>query len=87
MSSISEQYPVRQGPGSEQSSMDLSRALNEWLGSSGPSALFRTCGSCRQMEHTGPAFCKLFNMTPPVDIILKGCEEHQDEMELPFPSG
>lgn len=81
---VREKHPIRQGPGSEQASIDLSQLLNEWLGNSGANGLYRTCGSCRAMERIGSAFCKKFDATPPVDTILNGCDAHEDESELPF---
>lgn len=79
------QHRIRTGPGSEEASLDLSGKLNEWLERSGPNGLFRTCGSCRQMQRTGPAHCLMFRATPPIDVILAGCDRHEDEAVAPFP--
>lgn len=62
----------------------LGGALNEWLEDSGPSAIFRTCESCNFMSKKGPALCGKFNMTPPVGVIMTGCNHHVDEAEIPL---
>lgn len=78
-------FPVRTGMGSEPANQDLSLKLNEWLARSGPNGLFRTCGSCNHMaRNPNPAHCALYGMTPPVEIILVGCDAHKDEAEPPF---
>lgn len=76
---------VRTGPGSEAANHELGNLLNQWLENSGPNGLFRTCASCRRMARTpAPAFCHLYNVTPPIDVLLAGCDRHSDEMEPPL---
>jgi hypothetical protein len=78
-------FPIRTGPGADEAGVELSQKLNEWLEHSGPSALFRTCQSCKQMKReNAPAFCDRWQMTPPVDIIMRGCDFHEDEAIAPF---
>lgn len=77
-------FPVREGEGARESGFALSVALNNWLTTSGPVEIFRTCGSCRNMQKQGAAYCSWFQATPPVEVILKGCEKHDDEHEVPF---
>lgn len=77
-------YQVRQGPGSDLASMDLSKALNEWMEKHGPEGLYRTCANCRFMEREQAAFCHKFRLTPPVVVIMAGCPEHDDDCEVPF---
>jgi len=67
-----------------ESNAALSNALNVWLTSHGPNAIFRTCMSCTNMVQDGPAFCRLYNVTPPVAVILAGCDKHNDGEEIPF---
>lgn len=62
----------------------LSGLINEWLTSGGPSAIFRTCENCEHMQQEGPAFCKLYQMTPPVAVIIAGCPSHADCNQIPF---
>ena len=75
---------VRNGPGSEASSYDLSGLLNKWLRTHGPSEIFQTCENCRHMSEQGPAFCALYQMTPPASVIVGGCPSHDDKHEVPF---
>lgn len=77
-------FTVRQGAGGDDASFSLSKALNSWMEEFGPTGLFKTCGNCRNMSREGPAFCTLYQMTPPVDVILKACPSHDDEHEIPF---
>lgn len=77
-------HPIRNGPGAEGASSDLSNKLNDWLTHNGPSSLFRTCASCNQMKKGVPAKCDRFGCAPPVDVILKGCDYHEDEAVAPF---
>lgn len=77
-------YPVRQGAGGDDASMSLSRALNSWMEEFGPNGLFKTCGNCKYMVKQGPAFCNLYQMTPPVEVVIASCPSHDDEHEIPF---
>jgi len=82
-------YALREGPGAEASNSHLSRALNEWLTKAGPSELYRTCASCRQMRRGEngaqvPAHCDRFGVAPPIDIIMRGCDQHEDEAIAPY---
>lgn len=77
-------YNVRTGPGSETASTALGEALNKWFSSYGPSDIFKTCENCKFMTETGAAFCKLYNMTPPVSVIIAACPSHDDKSETPF---
>lgn len=82
---MSNPFRVRSGPGAESSSLDLSGKLNEWLERSGPDGLFRTCGSCRQMARDpSPAYCHRYGMTPPLSVIMTGCDAHDDECVAPL---
>lgn len=78
------EFRVRQNAGGADASFALSKALNEWFEEFGPTGIFRTCGSCRNMQKAGEPRCALFNAVPPVGIILAGCEKHDDEHEVPF---
>jgi len=79
-------FPVRETVcyETQQSNHALSELLNTWLTNHGPSAIFRTCDSCKFMSQEGPTFCQLYNMTPPVKVVLSGCPSHQDNSEIPF---
>lgn len=77
-------FQPRHGAGGDDSSMGLSRALNGWLEEFGAVGIFRTCGSCIHSVKEGPAACSLFQATPPVAVILSGCENYEDEHEIPF---
>lgn len=77
-------FLLRDGMGAEPANQDLSMKLNEWLGRSGPTGLFRTCGTCAHMEKAGPVHCKMHKAVPPVDVVLRGCDSYADEAEPPF---
>ena len=62
----------------------LGGALNEWLEDSGAAAIFRTCESCKHMQKQGAPVCAKFKATPPVGVIVKGCDHHDDEAEIPY---
>lgn len=83
-STLLDHHVIRTGPGADEASTELSQKLNDWLQHSGPKALFRTCQSCNQMRKQGPAHCDRFNMTPPIDVLMKGCDYHEDEAVAPF---
>lgn len=75
---------VRIGAGADDSSSALSKALNSWLEEFGPNGIFRTCGNCRNMSKEGEPRCMLFNVIPPIQVIMEGCDKHDDEHEVPF---
>lgn len=81
---MSEKYVPRKGAGAEDSSMSLSRALNTWLEDFGPVGLFQTCASCRNMSKEGEPRCALYNVIPPINIIMRGCDKYDDDHEVPF---
>jgi len=62
----------------------LGKALNEWFTTHGPDAIFKSCGNCKHMAQAGPAFCGLYNTTPPVAVIIAGCPSHDDMEVIPF---
>lgn len=62
----------------------LANMLNNWLTQSGPVTLFKSCANCKHMREEGPAFCNLWNVTPPVEVIVKACPSHEDNEEIPF---
>lgn len=77
-------YRVRTGLGSEDASNALGQALNQWLQNYGPSEIYKTCENCRHMTEQGPAFCALYQVTPPVAVIIAGCPSHDDKEDVPF---
>lgn len=82
---MTSKYQTRQGPGADLANQQLSELLNTWLTTQGPSPIFKTCASCRHMSQgNAPAVCQLYNMTPPVDVIISGCGSHDDANDIPF---
>ena len=81
---MSSKFRVRAGEGSHAASHALSALLNQWFSNYGPSDVYVTCGNCKHMTEQGPAFCSLYNMTPPVSVIVAGCPSHEDKEEIPF---
>lgn len=82
---IGKKYALRTDGGSlEDASNQLADALNNWLITYGPPVIFKTCQSCKHMVETGPAYCALWQVTPPVEVIIAACPSHQDKEEIPF---
>lgn len=81
---MSSKFRVRIGEGSIAASRALSTLLNKWFTDYGPSAVYVTCENCKHMSEQGPAFCALYNMTPPAAVIVAGCPSHEDKEEIPF---
>jgi hypothetical protein len=81
-------FPIRRGPRSFQTGEALSNLLVEWLETHGADSLFRTCNNCVNMSGKNdpeePAFCRLYNMTPPAHVVTSGCPSHRDELAIPF---
>ncbi len=67
-----------------QASGDLAGSLNNWFTRWGPSTIFKNCDNCKHMVENGPAFCALYQMTPPASVIVSGCPQHDDKEEIPF---
>lgn len=63
---------------------DLAKKLNDWFTQFGPTAIFRTCATCKFMEPDAPAFCKRYDMTPPASVIVSACDQYEDSEEIPF---
>ena len=81
---MSSKFVIREGAGSAPASAELSLLLNTWLTNFGPSDIFRTCQNCKHMNQEGPTFCRMYNMTPPVAVVIAGCPSHVDVEEIPF---
>ena len=78
-------FRARTGPGAEPANVELSLKLNEWLANNGPQGLFRSCANCAHMARSpDPVLCKLYGMTPPIDVVMAGCDAHADEADPPF---
>lgn len=76
-------FRIREGDGAHASSHDLSCALNKWLTTHGTN-IVKNCGNCRHMAQDGPASCGRYKSTPPIQIIMRGCDLHEDESDVPF---
>lgn len=68
----------------DDASNDLAAKLNDWFTGHGPTAIFRTCATCKHMAVDAPAFCNRYNMTPPAAVIVAACPEYDDNEEIPF---
>lgn len=62
----------------------LATSMMEVFVAFGPSAIFRNCDNCRHMAENGPAVCSLYQMTPPANVIVVGCDKHDDKEDVPF---
>lgn len=71
-------FSIRPQRATETASRELSHLMDNWLMINGPTVLFRTCASCKWMPNVGPAVCEKYNMTPPIDTIMRGCDDYVD---------
>lgn len=62
---------------------DLNSFLEDWaLENAGK--LRRSCASCVYAVKDGPFKCSLYNMVPPINVIMDGCSDHNDNDAIPF---
>lgn len=82
---LPENHLVREGAGAQFAGDEFGRLFNEWLVKHGAVGIYRTCGNCVHMTRDpDPAFCQLFHVTPPISVIVKGCDQHEDNVNIPF---
>jgi len=84
MSSEKPRYAPRPDAGGASANEHLSALLNTWLIEHGPVGICKTCASCLHMAQQGPALCRAFNQTPPITVIMTGCEKYEDTDDIPF---
>lgn len=44
----------------------------------------RSCASCTYANREGPFKCSVYNVTPPLDVIMNGCPSYSDNDDIPF---
>ena len=78
MTDYEKPFQLRSERATDTASADLSQLFNNWFKVQGPTAIFKTCASCQFMPKVGAARCEKFNATPPIDVIMRGCDNYQD---------
>lgn len=70
----------------EQLDRNMSEAISRWFQNIDLIDLFENCAGCHHMEQKGPAFCKKYQRTPPVQVIVGAihCDGFSDDEEIPF---
>jgi len=72
-------HPMRDGPAAMPAAEAVALFLHNWLAEYGAVTFYRSCASCVHMaQDPEPAYCRLFAGTPPVGVVIKGCDSHQD---------
>lgn len=73
---------LRDSPAATEATNELSIRIANWFRLVGADTVVRTCASCRNMSRVGPAVCELAQVTPPIDVIMSGCDKYEDERPL-----
>lgn len=68
-------FVLRSADATQAASADLSSMFNNWFAVHGPMGTFRTCASCKHMPQVGPAVCGIAGTTPPIGVIMRGCDK------------
>lgn len=63
--------------------VDLHVAITDWARKN-TVELTRSCSSCVYAVKDGPFRCALYNATPPIDVIMDGCDSYFDIDDIPF---
>lgn len=75
-------YILRDSPAASEATNELSIRIANWFRLVGADAVVRTCATCSHMTRVGPAVCELAQVTPPIDVIMSGCDKYEDERPL-----
>jgi len=62
---------------------NLIHSVEDWAVKNGDK-LRRSCASCTYAHRTGPFKCAVYRVTPPLDVIMNGCDSYSDYDQLPF---
>lgn len=71
-------FKLRSELATKEPSYLFAQSINNWFKGVGPTAIYKTCATCQFMRQHGSAFCEKVNMTPPVAVIMTGCEAYRD---------
>lgn len=61
----------------------VEQVLNEWVANIDLIQTIQTCASCLHMS-TDRKTCKKFNAVPPCDVVVQGCDDYSDNLDIPF---
>lgn len=75
-------FDLRKSKETDEAAQELSFRIASWLRIVGPTAVIQTCATCKHMARVGPAMCELSKKTPPIEIIMRGCNKYADELDL-----
>lgn len=75
-------YVLRESAAANEATNELSYRIASWFRLVGADSVVRTCSTCSHMARVGPAVCELAQVTPPIDVIMSGCDKYEDERPL-----
>lgn len=73
----------RQSGESYQALGDLQRTVETWA-LKNADKLKRSCASCTYAVRSGPFKCAVYLVTPPINVIMTGCDAYSDHDDIPF---
>lgn len=62
---------------------DLNKLVEEWA-LKNADKIKRSCASCTYAMREGPFRCQAYGATPPIDVIMNGCDGYSDVNDIPF---
>lgn len=68
---------------SYQAQSDLNNLVQDWA-LKNADKLRRSCVSCTYAVRSGPFKCAVYSITPPIDVIMNGCDSFSDNDDIPF---
>lgn len=66
-----------------QAKSDLNNLVEEWA-LKNAHEIRRSCASCTYAHRSGPFKCSKYDATPPIDVIMNGCDGYSDCDDIPF---
>lgn len=66
-----------------QARSDLNNAVQSWA-LENADKIRRSCANCVYANKSGPFICSKYLVTPPLDVIMNGCDGHSDIDDIPF---
>ncbi len=73
----------REGIESFQAQNDLNNLVQAWA-LKNADKIKRSCASCTYAMHEGPFKCCVYSITPPLDVIMNGCDSYSNTDDIPF---
>lgn len=79
---------LRDSSSIDKSADALSNVMSQWLNAIDPVDLWPTCFTCHNLASDNRT-CSIFKAQPPVNVVVKGCEQYSDikprlDDDIPF---